>query len=167
MDIPTQLYDLYHSFVNDMILKNFGQDCKIQYPDKLSLCPNCYQDTFTNKSSNIYKPGGPVSFTAGICPWCNGEGYLKTEEFDIIKLRIYHSKRNWISIPINVEIPDGTVQVIGFMIDLPKLQLANHILLHIDAEGYTRQRYTVFSEPYPHGLGSTRKYFIAYLRRSG
>lgn len=165
MIIPNGLYDLYHSTVNDFINYNFGQTCKIIYPDKLTVCPNCIQDTFTGKSANKYKSGGPQSFTVGVCPWCNGDGYLKTEKSDTIKLRIYHARKDWVRIPISIEIPDGTVQVFGFMTDLPKIQMSNKILLHVDAEGYTRQFYRLLGEPYPHGLGPTRRYFIAYLKR--
>lgn len=165
MIIPQALYDTYTSFADDMLLLNFGQNCKLIYPDKLTPCENCYQDSATNKSSNVYKPGGPQPFTFGFCGWCGGDGFLKTEKSDTIKLRIYHDKKYWTKLPINIEIPDGTVQVFGFMTDLPKIQMANSILLHLDAEGYSRQTYVLFGEPHPHGLGPTRRYFIAYLKR--
>lgn len=164
MEIPSQLYTTYHEFASDMILLNFGQSCRLIYPDKLTPCPNCYQDSSTNRSTNIYKPGGPQSFTIGFCGWCNGDGFLKTEKSDTIRLRIYHDKKYFTKLPIDIQLQDGDVQVFGFMTDLPKLQMAVSIMLHTDAEGYTRQKYVLYGQPQPHGLGPTRRYFIAYLR---
>lgn len=166
MDIPQELFNIYNQFADDFINLNFGVRCKLIYVPKEIECPNCIQDTISKKSANIYKSGGPYPFPDGsFCPYCAGEGYLKDEASDFIKLRVYHRPKDWIKVPTQIGVPDGVVQVIGFLTDLPKFQKSTNIILLTDIEPYNSYNYTRLGEAFPHGFKKNR-YFISFLERT-
>lgn len=163
--LPSQVFSTYKSVVDAMISDNFGVNCQIQYPSEKTVCTNCVFNSFTGKSSNIYKAGGPIQFTNGICPYCNGDGYTDSTVTEIIKLRCYYEVKHWIKLPVNFNYPAGTVQTIGFIKDLEKCKRANYIILNSDKNDRFNSSYRLLSEPVPHGFGRD-KYFIAMWERT-
>lgn len=160
MDIPSSVFTTYYTTADDFIDKNFGVNCVIYYPAKRVDCENCIFDPFTKKSSNKYQSGGPISFTNGICPYCNGEGFRSSVDSDTIKMRAYYDKKSWVKIPLPINLPDGAVQTIGHMSDLPKVLRCTEMQLHSDIAGQGTFKYMLSGEPVPHGFGRN-KYFIA------
>lgn len=153
MIIPQSLLDLYHSTVTDFNNINFGVNCKLYYPSKPLVCPNCYQDTMTNRSTGIYKSGGPVSFTDGmICPVCNGEGFKSNEVSDTIKMRVYYEKAKWIKIADNINSTETIAQIFGKREDTSKVMQAEYILLHSDSPELGRMETVLDGKIYPYGL---------------
>ena len=163
--IPQALYDKYNEICDDFINLNFGQTCRLLYPPKRTACENCVYDTITQRSSGVYKNGGPVSFSFGICPWCDGVGFKETENTDDIKMRVYWERRSWIKINIPINIPDGMIQTIGFMTDVPKIKQAQVVIINPNLSGIQTWSYTLSADPVPHGLGPSKRYFIAYWKR--
>lgn len=162
-NIPQEVYDIYNEFADDFINLNFGQTCRLQYPPKRTACTNCVFDTITQRSSGVYKTGGPISFSFGICPWCNGLGYIETENTTDIKMRVYWERRYWVKINTSINIPDGSIQTIGFLYDIPKIKQAQSIIINPNLESINSWSYILASEPIPFGL--TKRHFIAYWTR--
>ena len=165
VNIPQEVFDLYNSVVDDMINSNFGVNCKVIYPPTRVFCSNCVYDSIGRKSANKYVHGGPAPFNFGICPICGGSGYKEIESNTTIKLRVYYETKSFIKLAGMVDIPDGTVQVIGFLSDVNKIRNANRIILNSDLEGVAGNVYERLTEPVPHGFKRNR-YFICMLKRS-
>lgn len=162
VDIPDSLFALYNEFADDFITKNFGVNCKLVYPAIREECSNCVLDVFGQRSSNIYKAGGPIPFTDGLCPYCEGVGYKEIETTETLKLRVNWSKKQFIKIATLTTVPDGAVQIIGFLSDLPKIQRSSYIILNSDQNDNYTWAYILYSEPMPHGFKQNR-YFVATL----
>lgn len=70
-----------------------------------------------------------------------------------IKLRLYHSPKDWYKSNITQYV-DGRVQILGYMADVTKLKRASEIRL----DGSTYKLVTI---PVRHGFGD--RYFLAFL----
>jgi len=165
-NIPDDLLDK-HEWVSDFFIDSLGKDCTLVYPPKIEPCPNCYIDPRTRRSNNRYKAGGPKSFPNGtICPWCGGAGQSKKEETEDLKLRVYWTPKDWVNLNIELDAPESSAQVIGYMKDLPKFEKAQYILLNKDIQGYTRLTCQRTGEAIPWGFRQNR-YFIQFVQRIG
>lgn len=165
INIPQSVFDKYNDAVDDMINSNFGVNCKLVYPPIRAQCTNCVFDSIGRKSANKYAHGGPAPFNFGVCPVCGGSGFKESESDTTIKMRVYYELKSFIKITGTVNIPDGAVQVIGFLSDVEKFKRANRIILNSDLEGVAGDVYERLSEPQPHGFKRNR-YFICMLKRS-
>lgn len=163
--IPQSVFDQYYSVCDDFINLNFGVNCQFNYLPLNTECPNCVVDLIGRKSANIYKAGGPHQFEDGmICPYCNGEGFKEEQSYESIKLRAYWTKKDWVKIAGNVAIPDGSVQVIGFLEHLPKFNKAKNFVILSDVEGFSSYKFSRVAEAFPWGFKHNR-YFVGYLGR--
>lgn len=167
MIIPQSLFDIYNKTTSDFITSNFGVNCAIIYGSNKSVCPNCVFNTLTKSSSNIYKSGGPVPFLNIICPYCEGVGYKNLEQSETIRMRVYFDPKDFIKIemPNTLVIDAGTIQCIGFLTDLPKIQKCQEVQVDTDNNQYGIDRYNLSGTPNKWGLGQTKKYFIAFFNR--
>lgn len=163
--IPTDFFK-EHEWISDSLLDGtVSQLCRLVYPPEAVECSNCYLDPVTGRSSHKYKVGGPLSFDQHtICPLCNGEGRQNTEKYDDVRLRVYTTPKDFQDIGIPIASPDGIVQVIGYMTDLPKIQQANKIITHIELQDMLRLVCEKHSIAVPWGFLGNR-YFIMYLKR--
>jgi hypothetical protein len=162
INIPSGVWSKYYEVTDYLINDNhIGKSCTVFYPPIKESCVNCNINHFGGVSTNVYKHGGPAPFH-GACPLCGNNGYRETESTDTLRLRIYHSRKNWLKVN-NIVIPQADVQVIGFSSDLPKLLRANEIEL-INEQNFIKQRYQLAAEPFLHGFGHSR-YFVAFLQR--
>jgi len=119
----------------------------------------------SRRSTGTYKTGGPAPFTFGVCPWCGGKGFKQELETETIKLRVYWDRKSWLKIGVPINIPDGSVQAIGFLTDLPKIKKSQKIILNSQQSAYIKWEYTLFGEPIPHGFKRDR-YIITYWTRA-
>ena len=150
MIIPSGVFTKYFEIADEFINNEFiGKNCKVSYEIQES-CPNCNQNTYD----------GSISSFSNLCPVCNGKTYIITETFEDIRLRIYHSNKDWIKIG-NTDKADGKAQIIGFKDDIPKISRANFIYLYSDTG--LNLKYKISSDIFPHGFNF--KYFIAYIER--
>ncbi len=172
--IPQLVFDTYNKAVDAMIDSNFGVSCKIYYPAEKTICSNCEFNPLIGKSANIYKAAGPIPFTDGFCPYCNGDGYTDSVQTEDIMLRCYFTPKHWIKIAldtkvndnnINYKYPAGAMQTIGHLADLPKCKRANYIVVNTEVDGYINPSYGLISEPVFHGF-KKNKYFIAMWERT-
>jgi hypothetical protein len=163
-DLSSALLD-EHEWLTDSIIDDLGINCKIVYPPKDSECPNCIFDRDSNRSSSIYKNGGPISFdNFSVCPVCGGEGRLYTEQTEAVKLRVYWNRRDWVKTETTIVSPDGFVQIIGYMSDLIKLRKAKELILNSDLQDIQELKYSLTGELQPWGFRHNR-YFVGYLQR--
>lgn len=112
-------YPLYKKLFNqqmDAFLASSGlaTECVLHYgPTGLTQCPNCLYDSALKKSSNIYKNGGPIQFSAGqICPYCRGSGLFGEQRTESVYFAVLWDYKSWLIKPINIENPKGYVQTI-------------------------------------------------------
>lgn len=163
--VPKIVYTTYNNFVDSFILNDFGVPCTLLFPTQKTQCLNCYYDSQNNRSSNSYNGTGPQPFTFGVCPWCNGVGFKEIPVTKKIQLRIYFHRKNWIKISEMINVPDGAVQTIGFLTDLPSILQAKQIIINSDQVGYTQSLYELHGEPVTSGFGNDR-YIAAIWKRS-
>lgn len=161
ISIPNLVWDKYKEVVDAMTSDWFGINCRLYYPAIKTICINCDFNPMTQRSNNTYKVGGPIEFDSGICPYCNGDGYTNEETSDIIKMRCYFNKKEWVKVNLPVQIKDGMVQTIGFMADAPKCLRASRMRVGIDNEKFLSTDYTLSGYPMPHGF-KKNLYFVAF-----
>jgi hypothetical protein len=166
-NIPSDIIDLHEWVSDELIDGEIGSVCTLNFPPKKEACDNCLFDSNTNSSSNIYKTGGPIPFQKyGLCPRCQGSGYLEMPKTEDVRLRVYWDKSTWKALGINVLDPDTTCVVIGYMDDLAKLEKANTILLNSNIANIRKYLCTRNGEALPHGFRRNR-YFIQAMKRAG
>ena len=158
-----------HEIICDFLITGFpGKVCKLIYEPKDLECPNCYLDIDTGVSTSIYKSGGPIAFTNyTICPYCGGRGRLQTEETENIRLRVYFNQKQFIQTAQtqNIVISGDIIQVIGYMVDLPKVQRAKAMMVDTQVEGYKEYTFQPLSTPIPWGFRHA-KYFTQLWKRN-
>lgn len=128
-------------------------ECELIFGQTLfSDCPNCIFDPIGNKSSNRYQSGGPTPFQ-GICPVCHGAGKFSDEQTEPINLAIIYDYKDWLSLSIQVNSPEGFVQTLSLLSTLDKLKQAKEIIVDTSLEASVRQRFERYGEPQPCGFG--------------
>lgn len=165
-DIPGEIFDTHEWVVDEFIDGELGSSCTLTFPAQKSECDNCKLDPYTKRSAHIYKAGGPIEFTYGTCPRCQGAGTLEVPKTDSIRLRTYWDEKTWRDIGIKVADSDTVCVVIGYMVDLPKLERADTILLNNDLKNIRNYRCARNGEVRPWGFRRNR-YFRQEMKRTG
>lgn len=149
-EIPNSLFDKYYEVVDSLYDNpNIGDETKLVTVTRTE-CPNCVPG-----SSSVYKPGGPIPFSIGICPYCGGSNYIESEATETIRVRTYADKRKWLKIG-NVEVPDGSVQILAKISDLTKIKKCSYMIFFPLSDW----KYKLDSDPFPYGFG--KRNFVAY-----
>tara|TARA_Y100000114_G_scaffold109417_1_gene102927 strand:+ start:934 stop:1446 length:513 start_codon:yes stop_codon:yes gene_type:complete len=166
INIPSSVFNTY----NEAVLL-FTRTATLVYPEKKEDCPNCIMNTMgtRNKSVSVYQAGGPYPFTRGMpCPYCNGKGYKAVEATDDITLRIYWDRKSWVKIGASIDIPDGSIQTIAYMTDLPKIEQCKHMIPNYDGiEKYDKAKYERNGPSFPQGFKQNEtKYVVTFWNRA-
>ena len=123
------------------------------------------------RSVSVYKTGGPYPFGRGMpCPYCDGRGYKGIEVEEDINIRIYWEPRQWKDIGMSINLPEGSIQVISKMTDLPKLDKAKYLIpkSYGDISNYHTMQFTKASAAYPQGFKQNpEKYAVTFWTRNG
>jgi hypothetical protein len=173
-DIPEDIINCHEWVADELIDGPFGHNCTLVYPvTQNAVCPNCIFDPRAQKSSGIYKTGGPAQFTDHtVCPWCGGVGRSSRATTSTIRLRIYWNmnefrKAPWKDLGITgIQLPEGDAVVIGYMTDLPALEKADHIILNKDVQNFRKWKCEREGEAKPWGFRQNR-YFVQVVSRVG
>lgn len=174
-EIPTAIIDEHEWIADEFIDGPFGKVCLLEYTQEDTECPNCFFDPITKRSTNIYKSGGPISFTNyTTCPHCGGAGRSSiAPTTESIRLRVYWNKSKWGDLASDAKdsnplmgYPDADCRIIGYMTDLPKIERAAFILIQSAQEATRRWRCVREGEAAPHGFTGNR-YFQQMLKRVG
>ena len=163
INIPSSVFNTY----NEAVLL-FTRTATLVYPEKKEDCPNCIIDNMAGRSRSVsrYQAGGPYPFERGMpCPYCGSKGYKAIESTDDITLRIYWDRKFWVSTDFKIDVPDGGIQTISYMTDLPKILRAKELIVHKDIEDYGEIRFKRTGEYYPMGLKQNR-YVACFWERA-
>jgi hypothetical protein len=106
-----------------------------------------------------------MPFSSGtLCPLCGGVGKRFEEKFDKVKFLCQWNPRSWF-MAANIRVPDGYVQIKGYITDLPRLRRCEYILLQTPISGLTYFKFKLDSEPIDRGNIIQGRYFVALLKR--
>jgi len=156
--IPDGFFDQYYQFVDELYTNNFISESVRLYYINRENCPNCIPG-----NPNKYKTGGPISFSFGPCPYCDGKNFIETETTETIKLRTYEYNRKKSNANVgNVTINSSELFLIGKIEDYPKLKKCDYFVLFSNTQ-YGDWKFILDSEPLPFGFGSSQ--FKVYIRR--
>lgn len=162
IDIPNEIFDIYEDGINALYNNtNIGETCKIYYPASKAECPNCVFNPYGG-GTNVYKSGGPIGFSFGPCPVCNGVGFKEVEITENVVLRVYWNPKSWVKMN-GIDKPDGKVQIIGKVENLPKIIRANVVEVFSDQDHLSSWKYNLDGEPILFGFG--HRQFVALLKR--
>lgn len=126
--------------------------CKLIYPGTIQICTNCELNPMTQRSSGVYKTGGPVPFIKGQCPYCAGEGKREVNpDPETIYLMVVWSYKEWTKFGFNIQNPDGKALSLSDITTLPKIKRAKEIIFNSNVEDYVRHTFRRIGEPNPCG----------------
>ena len=146
-----------HKFMIDAILEDTALTvpCTLIYnATKYTECSNCIINNITGKSSGKYKTGGPIAFTNGQCPYCNGVGKVKVESTDTIYLLSIWDSKKWI-IPseLATKVADIAVQTMSKMTTYPQITRCSQLQIDTKIENFGIPRFERMCNPQPLGWG--------------
>lgn len=162
--IPDAVFQEYNYTMDAFIDGVPGKSCLLIYPATKIECPNCFLDPNTDRSTNVYKNGGPQSFiNFTICPLCGGEGYRTNPNTESIRLRVYYNPKDFLNTGTTITAPDGTIQIIGYMTDYPKVQKSIALSVNSELNGAEIWKYKKQGEAVPWGFN--QRYFVQLWSR--
>jgi len=157
--VPESVFDIYYDVI-DSTFDIFGVSCQLVSINKVE--------------EQIYDPNNNVPDRNSInAHRIRGGDYERSnviikevETFTPIKLKVYWDPKNWIGVGGNLNIPDGSIQTIGFMTDLPKILQAKALIVHKDIKDYKQLRFERIGEHIPMGLRQNRYFGCMWKRTS-
>jgi hypothetical protein len=132
----------------DDLITEFGKDCRLVYPPRMRACSNCPR--VGGQPTSIWRTGEPQPFTASVCPLCGGTGKIADEKTETIHLSLqWDPKKFWrpLAAEINLRLPFSVCQTKGYLTDLPKLKMCDHVILQTPVEGIVRKKFKLLGEP--------------------
>ena len=158
IDIPDSVFTKYYDVV-DSTFNIFGVTCQLISIEKREVIVYNPDDNIPDKNSiNNHRRGGGTHK--------RGTKTIKeTEVLTDIKLKVYWDQKQWTGITKDIVVPDGSIQTIGFMTDLPKVLSAKQLLVHKDIKDYKEIRFERVGEHVPLGLKQNR-YFACFWKRT-
>ena len=165
--IPSGVFNIYNDAVD-----LFVRTATLVYPEKKEQCPNCYLDTMgtRTRSVSLYRSGGPYPFDRGMpCPYCNGKGYKAVETTEDVSIRIYWDRKNWYNVGIPLDLPQGAIQTICNMTDLPKLERAKYLIPkdYGNISNYETMKFVRSGPSFPQGFKQNPvKYAVTFWNRN-
>lgn len=149
--IPNNIFDDYYKVVDELLANEYTSTSVVYYFQKKLACPNCLEG-----ATNVYRPGGPIPFSVGVCPYCGGKNHVYEQTTSSgRRLRVYYNKKEWIQLG-SIEFVDGMVQIRGYSSDIPTIKQCDKMKFFKDHDVF----YKLNSTPFPYGFGE--RYFIAY-----
>src|SRR5690606_34184206 len=115
------VFDKYFDVVDSIYEEgNIAKPTTLYFSTK-EECPNCVPG-----STSIYKQGGPIEFSIGVCPYCGGKNHIESTTTSSTNLRVYADKRRWVKVG-NVEIDAIDIQIIGKMSDFNNIKRCDYM----------------------------------------
>jgi hypothetical protein len=158
INIPQSVFDKYNEGI-DYTIEAFGVTCQLVSINKIEVVdPAPVNNNIPEKNSiNAHRVrGGDYERQNKI---------IKEVEVLIpVKLKVYADPKTWINVTGNIVVPDGTIQTVGYMSDLPKIMQAKAIIVHDAIKEYKELRYQRMGEYTPTGFKLDR-YFSCFWKR--
>jgi hypothetical protein len=157
INVPQSVFDKYFDVI-DSTFNIFGVTCQlvsIQKVEKIVYNPN--NNIPDRNTINDHRRGGGDRNRGTVT-------IVETEVLTDIKLKVYWDSKQWIGITKDIVVPDGTIQTIGLMTDLPDVLKAKELIVHKGIKEYKEMRFQRQGEHIPMGLKQDR-YFACFWKR--
>ena len=157
INVPQSLFDKYFDVI-DSTFNIFGVTCQlvsIQKVEKIVYNPN--NNIPDRNTINDHRRGGGDRNRGTVT-------IVETEVLTDIKLKVYWDAKQWIGVTKDMVVPDGTIQTIGMMSDLPDVLKAKELIVHKGIKDYKEMRFQRQGEHIPMGLKQDR-YFACFWKR--
>ena len=157
INVPQSVFDKYFDVI-DSTFNIFGVTCQlvsIQKVEKIVYNPN--NNIPDRNTINDHRRGGGDRNRGTVT-------IVETEVLTDIKLKVYWDAKQWIGVTKDMVVPDGTIQTIGLMTDLPDVLKAKELIVHKDIKDYKEMRFQRQGEHIPMGLKQDR-YFACFWKR--
>ena len=159
INVPESVFEKYFDVI-DSTFTIFGVTCQLVSIDKreeIVYTPTNNIPEVNSINSHRRNTGG--TFDRGT------KTIKETEVLTDIKLKVYWDSKQWIGVTENINIPDGSIQTIGFMSDLKNVLNAKQLIVHKDIKNYKEMRFERIGEHIPLGLRQNR-YFACFWKRA-
>ncbi|NDB57581.1 hypothetical protein EB001_03950 [bacterium] len=155
--VPESVFDKYYDVI-DSTFQIFGVDCQLVSINKVEELAPIIDNNIPEKNSiNAHRVrGGDYEREHKIIK--------EIEVLTDIRLKIYWDMKQWIGIAGDIKVPDGSIQTIGFMTDLPNVLKAKALIVHKGIKEYKELRFERYGEHTPMGLRQNR-YFSCLWKR--
>jgi hypothetical protein len=155
--VPESVFDKYYDVI-DSTFDIFGVKCQLVSINKIEELVAPVDNNVPEKNSiNAHRVRGG--------DYERGNKVIKeVEVLTDIKLKVYWDSKQWTSVGGNIQVPDGSIQTIGFMKDLPTVLNAKALIVHKDIKQYKELRFERMGEHVPMSLRQDR-YFACMWRR--
>ena len=123
INVPQSVFDKYFDVI-DSTFNIFGVMCQlvsIQKVEKIVYNPN--NNIPDRNTINDHRRGGGDRNRGTVT-------IVETEVLTDIKLKVYWDAKQWIGVTKDMVVPDGTIQTIGMMSDLPDVLKAKELIVH-------------------------------------
>lgn len=139
--------------------------CQLIYSNsKFTECPNCLLNNMTGKSSGQYKTGGPIPFSAGVCPYCHSLGRVTDEQTETLYFGVIWDSKQFLG-KFPVGNPNEFVQTVSKKTTYDEIKRANQIIIDTGITDYTKNKFERVSEPAFVEFGSS-SYIITTWKRT-
>jgi len=158
INVPESVFEKYYDVI-DSTFTIFGVVCQlvsIEKREKIIYNPNNNIPDINSINNHRRNTGG--THDRGV------KTIKETEVLTDIKLKVYWDAKQWVGITDNIKLPDGDIQTIGFMYDLPKVLNAKQLIVHKGIKDYKEMRFERVGEHIPLGLRQNR-YFACFWKR--
>lgn len=159
LNISQSVFDKYYELI-DSTFDIFGVTCQLVSINKIEEISHNPNNNIPNKNSiNAHRTGGGGAYDVG------NKTFKEVETITDIKLKVYWDNKQWISITDNIKLPEGSIQTIGLMSDLPKVLKAKQLIAHKDIKDIKEMRFERVGEFVPIGIKQQR-YFACFWKRA-
>jgi hypothetical protein len=155
--VPESVFDKYYDVI-DSTFDIFGVICQLVSINKV-------EELVVDPDNNVPEKNSINAHRVRGGDYERGHKIVKeVEVLKDIKLKVYWDARQWIGVGGNIQVPDGSIQTIGFMKDLPLVLNAKSLIVHKNIKEYKELRFERMGEHTPMGLRQDR-YFACMWRR--
>lgn len=161
IQIGADLIGIYQDRI-DSLINQLGKNVLFIFDPIIEPCTNCIFDTEKNRSTGVYKIGGPIPFTRGHkCPYCKGQGFLERAVEKCVKCLIKWNPKEFKNYGISVQKNHAVVRLKGFLTDAPYMVKAKTAIVDHDIKKSFKLIVRLIQGPIPVGLREDR-YIISY-----
>lgn len=157
INIPKAVFDKYKEFADAMI-SDFGVTCKLVHLDQIQEISENVPRAKQKRSLSIQDRSDPTAFARG------SKKFKTVETTEDITLRVYWGKKDWIKVG-DIDVPDGSVQTIGYLSDITRINKAKSIIINSDNDGIKEYTFVKAAEAFPFGFKKDR-YAVCFWKRS-
>jgi len=161
IQISDELIGIYQSRI-DALINQLGKNITLEFAKIRVPCPNCLFDTMRDRSTGIFRTGGPRPFARGRrCPWCKGNGFEESDNGKCIKALLKWNPKEASNYGIDITKHRGIVRIKTFLTEFDDLVRAETVIVNKDIQGVARFRVKLIKGPIPVGLREDR-YCISF-----